>query len=56
MGMGLRGVSRVSTTSNNGSDSIDPSTQKKVIDGRNRLKNMVVGELNLKKPPLTISS
>jgi len=44
-----------SNSSNNG-DNQESQSQKKVNDGRNRLKNMVAGELGLKKPPLTISS
>lgn len=55
MGMGLRGNRMPSNSSNNGGNQ-ESQSQKKVNDGRNRLKNMVAGELGLKKPPLTISS
>lgn len=53
MGKGLRRTSKISS---NGSDTGDTLDQKKVNDGRNRLKNMVVGDLGLKKAPTTISS
>ncbi len=58
MGRGLRGTSKVSNSSNNagGPDQAEVEALKKVEDGRNRLKNMVSGELNLRKSPQTMSS
>jgi len=51
MGMGLRGNNR-SPSDRNDSDTQSTSNQK-VTNKRNNLKEMVIGELAIKKGPLT---